>query len=342
MERDKNFFRGLLLSKFDEGKNAAQAFEEILAVYPNLAQSYRTCRRWFQRYKNGDFSTSDRERSGRPHKFDDAALQALLDADASQTENQLAQALGVARSTISVSLKRLGKIHKAGVWVPHELSEAAIQKRLSICTSLYSRNRKKPFLRRIITGDEKWIFYDNPKRKKSWVNPGQPALTQPKRDLHGKKIMLCIWWDQKGVVYYELLKPGQTVTAERYQQQLIDLNRALNTKRPLNRAKSRQVILQHDNARPHTAKLVKETLKALKWKVLSHPPYSPDVAPSDYHLFRAMQSSLTGESFNEFEDLVKWLDDWIASKTEDFFHRGIHKLPQRWKKVIEAEGKYFQ
>ena len=43
--------------------------------------------------------------------------------------------------------------------------------------------------------------------------------------------MLCVWWDQKGVIYYELLKPGETVNTKRYQQQLIDLNRSLLKKR---------------------------------------------------------------------------------------------------------------
>ena len=48
----------------------------------------------------------------------------------------------------------------------------------------------------------------------------------------GKKLMLCIWWDQLGVVYYELLQPNETITAERHQQQLIQLSRTLMFKRP--------------------------------------------------------------------------------------------------------------
>ncbi|KAG5313106.1 MOS1T transposase, partial [Pseudoatta argentina] len=46
-----------------------------------------------------------------------------------------------------------------------------------------------------------------------------------------------------------------------------------------------KVILLHDNARPHVAKPVKTYLETLKWEVLPHPPYSPDIAPSDFHLF---------------------------------------------------------
>jgi len=71
---------------------------------------------------------------------------------------------------VSDCFHAMGKIQKEGKWVSRELSELPIQYRLIICTSLLSRH-KKQFLYKIITGDEKWIYYDNPKRKKSWVGP---------------------------------------------------------------------------------------------------------------------------------------------------------------------------
>ena len=55
-------------------------------------------------------------------------------------------------------------------------------------------------------------------------------------------------WDQKGVIYYKLLKPGVTVNTNRYQQQMIDLNRALQEKRPDYRRRQHKVIFLHDNA----------------------------------------------------------------------------------------------
>ena len=69
------------------------------------------------------------------------------------------------------------------------------------------------------------------------------------------KVMLCIWWDQLGVVYYELLKSIETITSDRYRTQL--MNRALKDKRSRFRNERHdKVILQHDNARPHVAKVV--------------------------------------------------------------------------------------
>jgi len=96
--------------------------------------------------------------------------------------------------------------------------------------------------------------------------------------------MLCVWWDQKDVVYYELLKPGETVNTKRYQQQLIDLNRSLLKK--TTRKRQHKIIFLHDNAPSHTAKPIRGTLEALSWEVLLHAAYSRDLAPSDYHLHR--------------------------------------------------------
>ena len=121
--------------------------------------------------------------------------------------------------------------------------------------------------------------------------------------------MLCVWWDQKGVIYYELLKPGKTVNTERYRQQMIDLDQALREKRPEYQKRQHKVILLHDNAPSHTAKLVKETIKAFSWEILSHAAYSPDLAPSDYYFFASIGHALSDQHFTFYENVRKWLDD---------------------------------
>ncbi|KAG5324314.1 MOS1T transposase, partial [Pseudoatta argentina] len=132
-----------------------------------------------------------------------------------------------------------------------------------------------------------------------------------------------------------------TITGDRYRLQLMRLSRALKEKRPLYAQRHDKVILLHDNARPHVAKPVKTYLETLKWEVLPHPPYSPDIAPSDFHLFRSMAHGLADRRFHSYEEAQKWIDSWIASKDMSFFRRGIHVLPERWEKVVESDGKYF-
>ncbi|KAG5323095.1 MOS1T transposase, partial [Pseudoatta argentina] len=109
-----------------------------------------------------------------------------------------------------------------------------------------------------------------------------------------------------------------------------------------NRLRHDKVILQHDNDRLHVAKVVKTYLEALKWEILPHPPYSPDVAPSDYHLFRLMAHGLVDQHFRSYEEVKNWIDLWIASKDDEFFRCGIRTLPERWEKVVASDGQYFE
>jgi len=75
------------------------------------------------------------------------------------------------------------------------------------------------------------------------------------------------------------------------------LNQALCEKRPEYQKRQHKVILLHDNALSHTAKLIKETIEAFDWEILSHAAYSPDLAPSDYHLFASMGHTFAQQRF---------------------------------------------
>lgn len=339
---NKVFLRGILLHCFIQKKSAAEAHRILVETYGDNALSNTTCRDWFRRFKNNDFELEDKERSGAPTKFEDEELKALLDQDPCQTLVELGKTLQVDASTVSKRLKALGMIQKQGHWVPYELKPRDVERRFLMCELLLQRHKRKGFLHRIITGDEKWIYYDNPKRKKSWGMPGHASTSSAKPNIHGSKILLCIWWDQQGVIYYELLKPNEIITGARYRLQMMRLSRALKEKRPLYGQRHDKVILLHDNARPHVAKPVKTYLETLQWEVLPHPPYSPDIAPSDYHLFRSMAHGLSEQRFHSFEETEKWIDSWIASKDKSFFRRGIQLLPERWEKVVSNDGQYFE
>jgi len=163
--------------------------------------------------------------------------------------------------------------------------------------------------------DEKWIFYDNPKKKKYYAKLGQSlpstSTSTLRPNIHDSKIMLCIWWDQKDLVYYKLLKPDDSITGDRYRLQLIRLNHALREKR-----NTSKVILLHDNARPHVTKVIKKYLETLKWDVLSHSPYFLDIAPSDYWLFRRLQQ-VTGSLLSQKSKIGSKIES--PSKTNHFF-----------------------
>jgi len=88
--------------------------------------------------------------------------------------------------------------------------------RISICNLLLKRNENCPFLKWMIIGDEKWVVYNNVQRKRSWGKKDKLPQITSKQNIHAKKVMLCIWWDCKGIMYYELLSQNQTINSEKY------------------------------------------------------------------------------------------------------------------------------
>lgn len=129
------------------------------------------------------------------------------------------------------------------------------KERLNTCIELLARYKRSPFLQFIVTGDKTWVYYENPTQKKHWLSPGTSAPSQPKRNLHPKKALLCVCWDQRGILHYELLQEGQTINADRYSAQL----RRLSTSIAQKRAQRDGIILLHDNAKPHVARSTRRT-----------------------------------------------------------------------------------
>ena len=151
-----------------------------------------------------------------------------------------------------------------------------------------------------------------------WFKKFKRGNFDVKNEDRGKPPKKWVWWYQKGVIYYELLKPGETVNTNRYQQQMIDLNQALQEKQPDYQRRQHKVIFLHDNAPSHTAKRVKETIETFNWEILAHAAYSPDSAPSDYHLFASLGHALAEQRFTSYENVRKWLDNWFDLKDEQF------------------------
>ena len=93
---------------------------------------------------------------------------------------------------------------------------------------------------------------------------------------------------------------------------------------------SKKVLLHHDNARPHTAAATVETVQQLGFELLQHPPYSPDLAPSDYHRFASD------------EEVKKAVHTWLREQPKSFFSAGIQKLVERYNKCIVLQGDYVE
>lgn len=337
MVDQKFVVRAFVLYDFKKKNTAAESYRSLCDVFDGEVMSPSQVRKWFVRFRSGDESLEDDERSGRPQIVDEVALKDTVELDNSVTLQELADTFDCSHTTISTYLHAMGKTYRSGRWVPHDLTNAQLANRVTTAGILLRRAHHPRFLERIITGDEKWITFDNVVRKRHWLDRGETAPATPKTKLHGKKAMLSIWWNISGVVHWELVEEGKTVTADLYRQQLERVDQALQRRRVY----KSKIKLLHDNARPHVAKITRQKLEELEWEVLPHPPYSPDIAPTDYHLFRSMQHALSGQRFKNRAEIENFVADFLASKPRSFFKDGIKALTGRWKQIIDNNGHYI-
>ncbi|GFV62320.1 mariner Mos1 transposase [Trichonephila clavipes] len=140
----------------------------------------------------------------------------------------------------------MGKLIKVGRWVPHKLTGRQQENQKIVCEMVLACYKRKLYVHHIVTGDKKWIYLENLKRNRSYVDPGQPSKSTAKLNRFGRKRMLCIFWDQEGPIYYELLKPGKIVNTDRYKQQLLNLNDAILEKREQYKKRQHKVIFRDD------------------------------------------------------------------------------------------------
>ena len=94
-EPNSRHLRKVLIFCFHLKKTVSEAHRMLSSTYGEVALSERTCHEWFQRFKSGDFDVDDRLGGGKEKVFEDSELEALLAEDSCQTEEELAESLGV-------------------------------------------------------------------------------------------------------------------------------------------------------------------------------------------------------------------------------------------------------
>ena len=91
---------------------------------------------------------------------------------------------------------------------------------------------------------------------------------------------------------------------------------------------SNGIVLLHDNARPHAANRTQDLIASFGWEQFVHPPYSPNIAPSDYHVFLHLKNHL-GDQHHDDDSVKTTVLQWLSHQTANFYDEGIKKLVVR-------------
>jgi histone-lysine N-methyltransferase SETMAR len=312
-----------------EGEVPIVIHRRLTNVYGEDTVSVHTVRRWVTKLKSSDTSLADRPRSGRPATAvtdsNQQSVYELIRGNRRITQAELSHNVGIGHHAVESIINNLGYSKVCARWVPRMLTDVHKAERKRISSELLQQYEQPGdnFLSRIITGDESWVHYYEPETKRQsmeWRHDTSPRPKKFKTQASAGKVMVTVFWDIRGVVLVDFLAKGSTINSEQYISTLKKLKARIRQARP--HMNMQEVLLQQDNARPHTSRLTSEAIAKMGWGVLPHPAYCPDLAPSDFHLFGPLKDALRGHHFQSDDDVKTAVRRWLHQQDEAFFRDG--------------------
>lgn len=305
---------------------------------------------WIRRFKEGRESIEDDPREGRPSTStnDESvdAVRSLVEQDRRLSVEVIAHEVGISFGSADTILKdRLGLSKLSARWVPKALRDDQKAQRADCALHFLNQFDADPpgFLNRIVTGDETWLYQYDPENKvqsKQWLPTGGSGPIKFKGDRSVKKLMATIFWDAEGVVLVDFLHDQRTVTGPYYAEILRKLSDALRQKRP--GKLHHRVLFHHDNAPAHTSHLSRAVLREYRWEILPHPPYSPDLAPSDFFLFPKLKENIKGVHWESISSVESAVLNWFSAQNPAFFRDGLERWRHRMEKCLTVDGSYVE
>jgi histone-lysine N-methyltransferase SETMAR len=343
-------YRSVIKFLVKQKKSAKEIHEQLVDVYRKDAPKYRTVEKWAALFERGRNSIEDDPRSGRPVDATSdencKAVEDLVMNDRRLTVSEIAASISISVGSVDTILnEKLGMSKVCARWVPRNLTRVQKQIRVDISRELLGRYDAEPanFLARIVTGDETWLHYWDPETQqefKQWKHKESPAPKRPRTQTSTGKIMASIFWDAEGVIMIDYMPHGSTITGQYYADLLGRLRKEIKEKRRSKLAHG--VLVLHDNAPAHTSKVARAAIRDCGFEELPHPPYSPDLAPSDFYLFGHLKKHLRGQRFSDDEELKAASEQYLEMVEENFYENGIKELPGRWHKCIDLSGEYVE
>jgi len=293
------------------GIKCSETLEMLTVAYGESTLSKKNVYKWYNLFQEGRENVNDEPRSGRPStsKTDENVqeVKKIVFKNRRITIREIADDLNISfGSCQSILTDVLGMTRVSAKFVPKLLNFDQKQHRINIAQDMLNDVNDDPdLLKRVITGDETWVYgYDVETKAQSsqWKSPGEPRPKKARQVRSNVKVLLTVFFDYHGVVHQEFLPQGRTVNKEYYLEVMRRLRESIRKKRP-EVWKENSWILHHDNAPAHTSLLVSSFLAKNNTTIMPQPPYSPDLAPCDFFLFPKLKRPMKGRRFATIEEI---------------------------------------
>ncbi|XP_071097976.1 histone-lysine N-methyltransferase SETMAR-like [Haliotis cracherodii] len=308
------------------------------------APSYATVKIWVAECKRGRSSTDDEPRPGPPVVSSTPEMvQRILDIvmdDRRVTQRLIANLVDISQERVHFILTDILGTHKVSDrWVSTLLTADQKRPRENLSRENLKLSESDPdnFLKRFVTMDETWVHHFEPESKqqsKQRKDVTSPTPKKAKSVPSAGKVMASVFWDSEGVIMVDWLP----VTGAYYMELLRQLREKIKVMRRGQLTKGG--FYHHDNAPAHRSLIAMAKNHDCGFELLQHPPYSPDLAPSDYHLFPQLKRHLAGTHFHSDDDVITAVNNCLSDQEVDFYKSGIMALQHRWQKCVDLKGDY--
>lgn len=348
MEISNRDIRVMIWYDFKSKLSAHDCHNRLKAAIGERAPAINTVQKWYREYTRGRDHFDDDSREGRPATAvtaeNIARAKRMIEDDRSVTYAEIGSSLGIGVSQVQKILhEHLGVRKLCSRWIPHNLTNIQKEERVRWCREMLQKydNGRSNLIYSIVTGDESWIYCYEPEKKQQsqvWVFEDEEKPTKVRRGRSVGKKMVATFFARKGHIATVPLEDRRTVNAEWYIN--ICLPQVFGEFRKTNRRA--KIILHHDNAPAHTASRTTDFLAASNVKLMTHPPYSPDLAPCDFFLFPTIKSKMRGMHFNSSEAAVAAYEQLVSEVTKETWHLCFDDWFIRMQKCIDFYGSYFE
>mgnify|MGYP000138528298 CR=1 FL=1 len=336
-------YRSVIKFLIKKGCSSGDIVAELQCTYETKAPSKATIYNWIREFRNGRQSVFDEEKPGRPQEIGSDKKDELIAIIAEKrkiTQRELSENLSISKGTVQQLLTDLGIKKVACRFVPRLLTAEMRDRRKNCCQNNLEilNNIGQSFLNNIITEDETPLSLYIPESKRTssqWIFPGESAPKKLRSSaIHRKCLMLSVFWDAKGVIKLDFT--AGKLDAQYYSDLLVEARRL--RRKPNNQP----LFLLHDNAPIHTSMTTNTTINKLKLQLLQHPPYSPDLAPSDFYLFKHLKNFVRGAYFADKEQLISKVNEFFNGQSSAFYTKAFEELERRWRKCLDVDGGYIE
>ena len=341
----------LLVESCRRNKMSAQdAHSFITTAWGVKATSLKTVYRLYKEFSEGRVSFEDKERLGRPSSTASAEnvekIKELIQENSQVSLRGLADLACIPCTTVHrIVHEKLGLRMVKVRWVPHLLSDDNKQERVARAKDFLAVLRSRRLLKEekvLVVIDEKMLYHravGNKSCSHAWIGPDGDAPTAAKRLQIERKTMIIVAVTSDGRYSFDVLDQGESINGERYKQFLVRMEH--NFRRHCRPLSWNRMMLMHDNARPHTCKLVQEFLQEKGVEMVKQPAWSPDFNLLDRYVFASLENARIRIDFHDKVDIGTFLTDHLNTICSNQFSTQLTLLELDLEDIAACSGDYL-